>query len=215
MKIHFRLTNGRFLVSYSETENEIMNESAHVVDTKILSDNRYLLKEVTVNFNGPTGEKHTTSREVYVRGDAAAAVLYNKQTGTVILLNQFRLPTLLNGNPTGMLKEVCAGMLDGDEPEVCVRREITEETGYTVVEVLKAGEIYVSPGGCTERIYLFAAPYTAAMKTSKGGGLEQEQEYIEIEEFLYEEALNLITSGEIRDAKTILLLYYLRVHGLM
>jgi len=192
-----------------------MDGAAQVVGTKILSDKRYLLKEVTVNFSGPDGGNHTISREVYERGDAAAAVLYNKQAGTVILLNQFRLPTLLNGNPTGMLKEVCAGMLDGDSPEACVRREITEETGYTVVEVTQAGEIYVSPGGCTERIYLFAAPYTAAMKTSSGGGLEEEQEYIETEEILYEEALQLIARGEIRDAKTMLLLYHLRVHGLM
>ena len=152
-----------------------MNASAYVVGTEILSDKRYLLKEVTASYTGPSGEVHTTSREVYERGDAAAAVLYNKAAGTVILLNQFRLPTLLNGNPTGILKEVCAGMLDGDTPEACVRREITEETGYTVVEVMRAGEIYVSPAGCTERIYLFAAPYTAAMKTSAGGGLQEEQ----------------------------------------
>lgn len=192
-----------------------MNGSAHIVGTKILSDKRYVLKEVTVNYTEPNGEVRTTRREVYERGDAAAAVLYNKEAGTVILLNQFRLPTFLNGNPTGILKEVCAGMLDGETPEVCVRREITEETGYTVTEVIQAGEIYVSPAGCTERIYLFAAPYTPAMKTNSGGGLEEEQEYIETEEIHYEEALQMIARGDIRDAKTILLLYHLRVHGLM
>ena len=192
-----------------------MNETTYIVGSEILSARRYLLKEVTVNYTGPNGEKHTTSREVYERGDAAAAVLYNKQTSTVILLNQFRLPTLLNGNPTGMLKEVCAGMLDGDSPEACVRREITEETGYTVEEVLQIGDIYVSPAGCTERIYLFVAPYTCAMKTNIGGGLMEEQEFIETEEILYEEALQLISRGEIRDAKTMLLLYHLRVVGLM
>lgn len=192
-----------------------MNNSAHITDTRTLSDNRYLLKEITVVYTGTNGEKHTTKREVYERGDAAAAALYNKETGTVILLNQFRLPTFLNGNPGGMLKEVCAGMLDGETPEVCVRREITEETGYVVNEVTPAGEIYVSPAGCTERVYLFTAPYTAAMKTSGGGGLEDEQEYIEIEEVSFEEALHQIARGEIRDAKTMVLLYHLRIQGLM
>ncbi|MGN6646872.1 MAG: NUDIX domain-containing protein [Cytophaga sp.] len=192
-----------------------MNESAHIVDTRILSNNRYPLKEVTVNYTGANGEKLTTKREVYERGDAAAAVLYNKEKGTVLLLSQFRLPTFLNGNASGMLKEVCAGMLDGDTPEVCVRREIMEETGYTVKDIQSAGEIYVSPAGCTERIFLFAVPYTADMKTNAGGGLQEEQEFIDIEEVLFEEALQMIKNGKIRDAKTMALLYYLRVHGLM
>jgi len=192
-----------------------MNKSVHIIDTKILSDNRYLLKEVTVVYTGTNGEKHTTKREVYERGDAAAAVLYNKSTGMVVLINQFRLPTFLNGNPDGILKEICAGMLDGDTPEVCIHKEITEETGYVVKEVYAAGEIYVSPAGCTERIYLFTAPYTPEMKTAAGGGLQEEQEFIDIEEIPYEEALQLIAQGKIRDAKTIMLLYHLRIHGLM
>lgn len=192
-----------------------MNTSAQIVDIKILSNNRYPLKEVTVNYTGTNGERHTTKREVYERGDAAAAVLYNKEKGTVLLLNQFRLPTFLNGNASGMLKEVCAGMLDGDAPEVCVRREITEETGYTVKDVQAAGEIYVSPAGCTERIFLFTAAYTDEMKTSAGGGLQEEQEFIDTEEVLFEEALQMIKNGKIRDAKTMALLYYLRVHGLL
>lgn len=192
-----------------------MNRLPRVVDTKILSDNRYPLKEVTVNYAERNGQVHTTTREVYERGDAAAAVLYNQAAGTIILLNQFRLPTFLNGNPSGMLKEICAGMLDGDTPEVCVRREIMEESGYKIDSVTSAGEIYVSPAGCTERIHLFTAPYTADMKTEVGGGLAEEQEYIDAEEVSYETALQLIAKGEIRDAKTIVLLYHLRIQGLM
>jgi GDP-mannose pyrophosphatase NudK len=192
-----------------------MNNSTYIVDTNILSDKRYLLKEVTVNYTGTNGETHTTNREVYERGDAAAAVLYNKETGMIVLLNQFRLPTFLNGNPSGMLKEICAGMLDGDTPEACVRREITEETGYVVTHVQPAGDIYVSPAGCTERIYLFTAAYTPEMKIASGGGLQEEQEFIDTEEVLYEEALKQISYGAIKDAKTIVLLYHLRIHGIM
>lgn len=192
-----------------------MDDSVHIIDTKILSDQRYLLKEITVSYTEANGEKHTTKREVYERGDAAAAILYDTNTGMVILLNQFRLPTFLNGNPGGVLKEVCAGMLDGDTPETCIRREIEEETGYVVKEVYPAGEIYVSPAGCTERIYLFTAPYTPDMKTTAGGGLKDEQEFIEIEELPYEKALDMIAQGNIRDSKTTVLLYHLRIHGLM
>lgn len=192
-----------------------MNDTVHIIDTKILSYKRYPLKEITINYTEANGEKHTSIREVYERSDAAAAVLYNQATGMVILLSQFRLPTFLNGNPTGMLKEICAGMLDDDTPEICIRREITEETGYVVKDVQPAGEIYVSPGSCTERIYLFTAPYTPDMKIAAGGGLQEELEFIDTEEIPYKEALKLIEQGEIRDAKTITLLYYLRVHGLM
>ena len=192
-----------------------MNTTALIVDTEILSDKRYILKEVTVNYTDSNGETQTTKREVYERGDAAAAILYNPSTRMVVLLNQFRLPTFLNGNPKGVLTEVCAGMLDNDTPEICIRREITEETGYVIKEVYPAGEIYVSPGGCTERIYLFIAPYTPEMKTAAGGGLKEEQEYIEIEELPYEESLQLIAQGKIKDAKTIVLLYHLRINGLM
>ena len=192
-----------------------MSDFAQVINTEILSDKKYLLKEVTVNYTETNGQQHTITRQVYERGDAAAAILYNKSAGTIILLNQFRLPTFLNGNPGGMLKEICAGMLDGDTPEVCIRREIREETGYNVSYVTAIGDIYVSPAGCTELIYLFTAPYAADMKTSTGGGLKEEQEFIDIEEVSFEDTLKRIERGEIKDAKTLVLLYHLRVHGIM
>lgn len=192
-----------------------MKSPVEILNTEILSNRYRPLKELTIRMIDPNGKGQTIKREIYERGDAAAAILYNSEKGTVILINQFRLPTLLNGNESGMMREACAGMLDGELPEVCVLREILEETGYAIETVKSIGSIYVSPAGCTERIYLFVAPYTPEMKTAKGGGLEAEHEYIEIEEVSYLDALEMIVRDEIQDAKTIVLLYHLRIHGLM
>jgi nudix-type nucleoside diphosphatase (YffH/AdpP family) len=96
----------------------------------------------------------TQKREVYDRGNGSAILLYNTKQKTVILTRQFRLPTYL-GNKTGMMIEVCAGMLDQDNPEQCIIRETEEETGYRLTTVHKVMETYMSPGAVTEILYLF------------------------------------------------------------
>jgi GDP-mannose pyrophosphatase NudK len=118
-----------------------------------------------------------------------------------VLTRQFRLPSFLNGNPDGMLIEVCAGMLDGDDPATCARREAVEETGYKVEEVQHAFDTYTSPGGVTELIHCFVAAYTPDMKVSKGGGLPEEGEKIELLEPTLDAALHMIDTGAIRMLK--------------
>ncbi len=73
----------------------------------------------------------------------------------MVLIRQFRVATWVNGNESGQLIETCAGLLDNDEPEVCIRKEAIEETGYEVGEVRKLFELYMSPGGVTELIHFF------------------------------------------------------------
>ena len=128
---------------------------------------------------------------------------------------QFRLPTYINGNETGMLIEVCAGLLDKDNPEDCVRREAEEETGYKVSHVKKVFETYMSPGSVTEILYLFIAEYNSSMKINDGGGIEHEQEDIEVLEFPITQAISMIEAGEIKDAKTIMLLQYLQLQKIL
>jgi GDP-mannose pyrophosphatase NudK len=191
-----------------------MMEKIHVVKTDILSDNWYTLKKVTYEFE-KNGVVQTHSREAYDRGNGATILLYNTASGNVILTKQFRLPTFINGNPQGMLIEACAGLLDKDNPEDCIRRETEEETGYQVKEVRKIFEAYMSPGSVTEILYFFIGEYDASMKLSKGGGVAEEQEDIEVLEIPIEQAMHMISSGEIKDAKTIMLLQYVRLHGLV
>jgi nudix-type nucleoside diphosphatase (YffH/AdpP family) len=170
---------------------------------------------VTFDKTRKSGQQVTQVREVYDRGNGAAILLYNRTAGSVILTRQFRMPTFLNGNGTGMLIECCAGLLDRDNPEEAIRRETEEETGYKVRAVEKVLEAYMSPGSVTEILYLFVAEYTKEMKVSEGGGLEEEEEDIEVLEMPYAQALQMVRTGEIKDGKTILLLQYAELNRLM
>jgi len=190
-------------------------ENVRIKDTQILSDNWYVLKKVTYEFVKKDGSAQTQSREAYDRGNGATILLYNKITKTVILTRQFRLPTFINGNAGGMLIEACAGLLDKDNPEDCIKRETEEETGYHVTEVRKIFEAYMSPGSVTEILYFFVAEYSKDMKVNDGGGIAHEQEDIEVLELPFAKALEMISSGEIRDAKTIMLIQYAQIHQLV
>jgi nudix-type nucleoside diphosphatase (YffH/AdpP family) len=192
-----------------------MNEKVKNIQTEILSNNWYTLKKVSYDYLKSNGTWQIQTREAYDRGNGAGILLYNKEKKTVILTRQFRLPTYINGNETGMLIEVCAGLLDKDNPEECARREAEEETGYKVSHVQKVMEAYMSPGSVTEILYLFIAEYSSAMKVNDGGGIEHEQEDIEVLEFPFTKAVAMIKTGEIKDAKTIMLLQFIQLHNIL
>lgn len=192
-----------------------MIDKVKILDTEILSDNWYTLKKLTYQFKKSNGEWQTQKREAYDRGNGATILLYNKEQKTVILTKQFRLPTYINGNDTGMLIEACAGLLDKDNPEDAIRRETEEETGYKVSHVEKIFEAYMSPGSVTELIYFFIAEYSSAMKVNEGGGIEHEQEEIEVLEISFNDAFKMAGTGEIKDGKTIMLLQYLKLNGIL
>ncbi len=191
------------------------NPRIEILKTEVLSDNWYTLRKVTYNYQKKDGSWENQSREAYDRGNGATILLYNKNLKTVILTQQFRLPTYVNGNKTGMMIEACAGLLDKDNPEECIRRETEEETGYKVSSVQKLFEVYMSPGSVTEIVYFFAAEYSKEMKITEGGGIAEEQENIEVLEYDFDQAYNMIASGEIKDAKTIMLLQYAKINGLL
>lgn len=191
------------------------NSRVKIKGTTVLSDNWYTLRKITFDYQQADGSWQTQEREAYDRGNGAAILLYNRTKGTVILTRQFRMPTFVNGNPDGMMIEVCAGLLDEHAPEDCIRKETQEETGYTVHEVRKVFEAYMSPGSVTEILHFFVAEYTPEMKTTAGGGLAEEQENIEVLELDFKVARQMMNSGEIRDAKTIMLLQYAVINGLL
>ena len=192
-----------------------MIENIKIIDTKVLSDNWYVLKKITYEYSKKDTTIFTQSREVYDRGNGSTILLYNKVQNTVILTRQFRLPTFVNGNETGMLIEACAGLLDKDNAEDCIRRESEEETGYKVTEIRKIFEAYMSPGSVTEILYFFIAEYSKEMKVNEGGGLEHEEENIEVLELNFDVAMNMMKSGEIKDGKTIMLLQYIKLNNIL
>ncbi len=191
------------------------NPAIKIQKTELLSDNWYILNKVTFDFQKKDNSWITQKREVYDRGNGAAILLYNTEQKTVILTRQFRLPTYLNGNASGMSIEVCAGLLDQDQPEQCIIRETEEETGYRLSNVTKIMESYMSPGAVTEILYLFTGAYNASMKVSEGGGVAHEEENIEVLEMPFDQAYAMIATGEIKDAKTIMLLQYAKIHQLV
>ena len=191
------------------------NPTINIQKTELLSDNWYILNKVTFDYQKKDDSWITQKREVYDRGNGAAILLYNTQQKTVILTRQFRLPTYLNGNETGMMVEVCAGLLDQDNPEECIIRETEEETGYRISKVQKVMETFMSPGAVTEILYLFVGEYNESMKVNDGGGVEHEEENIDVMEMTFDEAYSMIESGQMQDAKTIILLQYAKIHNLV
>ncbi len=183
--------------------------------TEVLSNNWYTLRKITFDLQQKDGTWITQAREAYDRGNGAVILLYNVANKTVILTEQFRMPTYHNGNPTGMMIEACAGLLDEDNPEECIKRETEEETGFRITEVKKIYEAYMSPGSVTEILYFFIAEYNKSQQVSEGGGVAGEHENIEVLELPFEKALDMIETGEIKDAKTIMLLQYLRLKNIL
>ena len=183
-----------------------------ITDEMLLSDNWYVLKRYTFDYQQANGEWASQQREAYDRGNGATILLYNPGADTVILTRQFRLPTYVNGNSSGMLIETCAGLLDDDHPDDAIRREMEEETGYRISAVEKVMEAYMSPGSVTERLFFYLAEYSADTTRNTGGGIDEEE--IDVLELPFPEAMRMVNSGEIMDGKTIMLLYHLRLRQL-
>ena len=190
------------------------SESVRVKAVSLLSDNWYVLKKYTFDLRRRDGAWQEQVREVYDRGNGAAILLYDRGAGRVVLVRQFRMPAFVNGHPEPMI-EVCAGLLDGEDPESCIARETEEETGYRIARPRRVFEAFMSPGSVTERITCFVAEYDPSARVSHGGGHAHEGEDIEVLEPTLDEALAMVATGEIADAKTIMLLQYAKLNRLM
>lgn len=190
------------------------NERVRIVEQRVLADDWFVLKKTTFDYRHSNGRWQRLQRETYDRGDGAALLLFNRARGTVVLIRQFRFPAYANGLADGMLVEACAGLLDNEAPEVAIRREVEEETGFAVRMPRKVFEAFMSPGSVTERLHFFVAEYEAGDRTGEGGGDASEGEDIEVLELPLERALAMIGRGEIQDGKTIMLLQHAALVGL-
>ena len=182
-------------------------DRVRIIDTTILSNDWYVLKKTTFDFQRRDGTWQRQSRETYDRGNGATILLFNRDRRTVVLTRQFRLPAFVNGHD-GMMIEAAAGLLDNATPEERIRAEAQEETGYRVDNVQKVFEAYMSPGSVTEKLHFFIAEYDASARVGRGGGVEAEGEDLEVIELTLDDALDAVRRGEIVDAKTIMLLQF-------
>jgi GDP-mannose pyrophosphatase NudK len=190
-----------------------MAKAVRVISDTVLATGRFDLTRTEIEVTEDDGSTRTLKHEVYRHGKAAAVLLYDAKRRVVALVKQFRAGAYLSDGALATI-EVCAGMLDGDPPEVCAVREALEETGIAIREPVLAFDAYMSPGGMSEKIACFVAPYGEADRAGTGGGVD-EDEHIEVLELPFGEALIMIERGAIADAKTIALLYYARAKGLM
>jgi len=190
------------------------NPRVRIESVQVLSNDWYMLKKTTFEYQRNDGSWQTQSRETYDRGDGAVILLYNRKKKTVILTRQFRFPAFVNGLVDGMLIEACAGLLETNNAEECIKKETEEETGYRVDNIRKIFEAYMSPGSVTEKLYFFIAEYSPNSKASTGGGDIKDGEDIEVLELVLDDALRMIETGKIADGKTIMLLQYAKLHGL-
>jgi nudix-type nucleoside diphosphatase (YffH/AdpP family) len=181
-----------------------------IEEVETLSDQWASLKKYSILYTRRDGRRERLIREVHDHGSGAGVLPYDARRGTVLLVRQFRLPAFLAAH-TEPLIEVCAGLLDGDDAETCARREAEEELGYRISNLTRMSEVFVSPGAITERLTLFLAEYTPDDRLGSGGGHEAEGEEIEVLEMSFAEAWALVESGTIVDAKTVILLLYLRL----
>ena len=188
-----------------------MSERIRIREVTVLSDDWYLLKKTTFDFHRSNGRWQTLSRETYDRGNGAVVLLVNSEKQTLILTSQFRYPAFVNGLTHGMLLEACAGLLDSEDPQETIRREVEEETGFRIGPPRKLFELYMSPGSVTEKLFFFIAEYDHANRSSPGGGDHTEGEDIEIVELAFDQAFAMMTNGEILDAKTMILLQRLAI----
>jgi nudix-type nucleoside diphosphatase (YffH/AdpP family) len=182
-------------------------DRVRIIDTTVLSNDWYVLKKTTFDFQRRDGVWQRQSRETYDRGNGATILLFSRDQRTVVLTRQFRLPAFVNGHD-GMMIEAAAGLLDNATPEERIRAEAQEETGYRVDNVQKVFEAYMSPGSVTEKLHFFIAEYDASAREGRGGGVEAEGEDLEVIELTLDDALDAVRRGEIVDAKTIMLLQF-------
>jgi nudix-type nucleoside diphosphatase (YffH/AdpP family) len=188
----------------------MQDDPIRIVDEQILSNDHFPLKKITYEQRGAHGSVQRETREVYASDSGVTALLYNRERRTVLLTRQFRIGARAAGHHGAMI-ETAAGMLEGADPEARMRAEIREELGYDIKELRQVMTLFASPGTLTERVHYFVGEYRPEDRRSDGGGKEDEGEDIEVLELGFDDALARLASGEIEDAKTVVLLQYLQL----
>jgi nudix-type nucleoside diphosphatase (YffH/AdpP family) len=180
-----------------------------IKDIQTLARDKGKMMSVTFEQRRRDGSWQQRTREVYDNGNSAVVLPYDANRNTVLMTRQFRLPIYLQDG-IKRTKEACAGKLDGERAERRIIKEIEEELGYRIEKVDRLFELYVSPASVMEKITFFTCAYSPANKVSEGGGLVDEGEDIEVIETTLDEAAAMVAAGEIIDAKTIILVQFLR-----
>lgn len=181
----------------------------HQAKEKTLHDGYLYLREATYIQPAINRDPVEKTIEYFGRGDSVAALIYDKEIKQFILVRQYRYPARKDG---GNILEIVAGGIESDSPEDSMRREVLEEIGYEVHDFELIAKMYVSPGRTDERLYVYYCEVDSSMKIQEGGGLQSENEDIEVVYISIEDAKESLLRRAFIDAKTIIALQYYFLH---
>jgi len=186
---------------------------AKILDKEILSNRWAEYACYTIEYTRSDGRIEKQKREIHDSGNGAAVLIYNRTKKSIILIRQFRLATMVNDNKSGVITEVCAGLVEENNPEKTIKKEIEEEIGIVIEKVNYLFSGYATPGAKTDKIFFFAAEYGDDISlTTDSHGLKSEQEDIIVFEENFDKIYDQIFTGGIEDCKTIILLQYAKLH---
>lgn len=180
-------------------------------------DGFFKVDEIDASHETLDGKMSRQRRLVFERGDAVAVLLYDPEDDDVVLVNQFRAPTLVarrrddSKTQDGWITETVAGMIDdGETPEEAVIRETMEETGYSIRHPKPICTFFTSPGGASERIFLYFAAVNKQDRNGDGGGIDDED--IALVRMSSLELFDQLAKGKIEDPKLAIAAYWLQNH---
>jgi nudix-type nucleoside diphosphatase (YffH/AdpP family) len=190
---------------------EHMQSPAEIRQVETLAENWNPLRKYTLEYRRRDGSSQSMAREIYFNGPGVAVLPFDPARGTVILVRQYRLPAQVNNDPPFLVEAPAGNVEPGDSPAETARKEAEQEIGYRLGALQQLFALYTSPGSCAEILHFFLAEYSPEGRIGDGGGVRDEGEEITILELPLAETWEMIRKGEIRDAKTVLLLQHLQL----
>lgn len=195
-----------------EGENDDRRGSVVISDEDVVFDGFFSVVSATLSYTRFDGARQTIRRLSLERGDSVAVLVVNRVKRSVILVEQLRYSTLKKG--PGWIVELPAGVVrDGEDQSASGAREVAEETGYVVKHLHHISTFYVSPGGTSERIFLYVA-FVDDVERDEQLALDtqDDDEDIKIHEVPLERFVNLGLNGELDDAKTLVAALWLHAN---
>lgn len=192
--------------------SQFSRDDVEIIDMKEVFRGFFRVQVATLRhrlFSG--GWSDVMRREIMDRGHAVVVIPYDPQLDQIVMLEQFRVGAIAT-SPTPWLRELVAGMVDpGETNEAVAHRELQEEAGLDARSLHYALSYLSSPGGMTERIYIYLAQVDATT-AADFGGLASEHEDIKVTPLARQEVMTMLERGEVDNAATVIGLQWLAIH---
>jgi len=190
----------------------MMNKKFEILDQEIVYPGFFRMEKYRLKhtlYDGGWSEE--ISRELFVRGNCVAVLLYDPTADKLVLIEQFRAGAILNPDRAWLVEIVAGAIEAGETAEEVAYRESIEEAGCTIEQIKVINEFYTTPGGSSERITLFCGKIDSSQV---GGihGLDHEHEDILVRAVSFDEAYQMLLNGEIESAIPIIAIQWLALN---